>query len=50
VFGYLRESKRVTAALRAFQKVRAARPSSAFLLAGDFVSPTWPAPSIPWLP
>src|SRR5205823_6851379 len=39
LFGYLRESKRVMAALRAFQKVRAARPNTAFLLAGDFVSP-----------
>ena len=39
VFGYLRESKRVTVALRAFQRVRAARPNSAFLLAGEIVSP-----------
>jgi len=39
VFGYLRESKRITVALRAFQKVRAARPNSAFLLAGEIVSP-----------
>jgi glycosyltransferase involved in cell wall biosynthesis len=39
VFGYLRESKRVTGALRAFQRVRAARPNTAFLLAGEFVSP-----------
>jgi glycosyltransferase involved in cell wall biosynthesis len=39
IFGYLRESKRVTAALRAFQKVRAERPNTAFLLAGEFVSP-----------
>ena len=39
IFGYLRESKRVTVALRAFQKVRAARPNSAFLLAGEIVSP-----------
>src|SRR5262249_14488017 len=38
IFGYLRESKCVTVALRAFQKVRAARPNSALLLAGDFVS------------
>src|ERR1700736_1947762 len=39
IFGYLRESKRVMTALRAFQKVRAARPNTAFLLAGEFVSP-----------
>jgi glycosyltransferase involved in cell wall biosynthesis len=38
IFGYLRESKRVTTALRAFQRVRSARPNSAFLLAGQFVS------------
>jgi glycosyltransferase involved in cell wall biosynthesis len=38
IFGYLRESKRVTTALRAFQRVRAERPSTAFLLAGQFVS------------
>lgn len=39
IFGYLRESKRVMTALRAFRKVRAARPNTAFLLAGEFVSP-----------
>jgi glycosyltransferase involved in cell wall biosynthesis len=38
IFGYLRESKRVTTALRAFQRVRAVRPNTAFLLAGQFVS------------
>jgi glycosyltransferase involved in cell wall biosynthesis len=38
IFGYLRESKRVTTALRAFQRVRAARPNTALLLAGQFVS------------
>jgi len=38
IFGYLRESKRVTAALRAFQKVRAARPNTTLLIAGEFVS------------
>jgi glycosyltransferase involved in cell wall biosynthesis len=38
IFGYLRESKRITTALRAFQRVRAARPNTAFLLAGQFVS------------
>src|SRR6185503_8858482 len=39
IFGYLRESKRVLTALRAFERVRAARPSTALLLAGEFVSP-----------
>jgi glycosyltransferase involved in cell wall biosynthesis len=38
IFGYLRESKRVMTALRAFHKVRAARPNTALLLAGEFVS------------
>ena len=38
IFGYVRESKRVTTALRAFQRVRGARSSTAFLLAGQFVS------------
>jgi len=38
VFGYLRESKRLMTTLRAFQKVHAARPSTALLLAGEFVS------------
>jgi len=38
IFGYLRESKRITTALRAFQRVRAARPNTALLLAGEFVS------------
>jgi glycosyltransferase involved in cell wall biosynthesis len=38
IFGYLRESKRLMPALRAFQRVRAARPNTAFLLAGEFVS------------
>ncbi len=38
IFGYLRESKRITVALRAFERVRAARPCTALLLAGEFVS------------
>ena len=38
IFGYLRESKRVTTALRAFRRVKAARPGTAFLLAGQFIS------------
>jgi glycosyltransferase involved in cell wall biosynthesis len=38
IFGYLRESKRVMAALRAFRRVRATRPETALLLAGEFVS------------
>src|SRR5258708_38806501 len=36
VFGYLRESKRVTTALRALERVRAERPDTALLLAGEF--------------
>jgi hypothetical protein len=38
IFGYLRESKRIAVALRAFERVRAARPCTALLLAGEFVS------------
>jgi glycosyltransferase involved in cell wall biosynthesis len=38
IFGYLRESKRVMAALRAFRRVHAARPGTALLLAGELVS------------
>jgi glycosyltransferase involved in cell wall biosynthesis len=38
LFGYLRESKRVAPALRAFRAVRAERPDTAFLLAGEFLS------------
>src|SRR5207248_7508890 len=38
IFGYLRESKRIMTAIRAFQKVRAARPASTLLLAGEFLS------------
>ncbi len=38
IFGYLRESKRVMAALRAFRRVHSARPETALLLAGQFVS------------
>lgn len=39
IFGYLRESKRIAAALRAFERVRRARPGTALLLAGECVSP-----------
>lgn len=39
VFGYLRESKRLTTVLRAFRKVRRARNDVALLVAGRFVSP-----------
>jgi len=39
IFGYLRESKRILAAIRAFEKVRAVRSGSALLLAGQIVSP-----------
>jgi glycosyltransferase involved in cell wall biosynthesis len=38
VFGYLRESKRLAAVLRAFRKVRRARPDVALLVAGKFAS------------
>jgi glycosyltransferase involved in cell wall biosynthesis len=38
IFGYLRESKRVLAALEAFAEVRRAVPRTALLLAGRFVS------------
>ncbi len=38
IFGYLRESKRVLPALRAFRRVRSARPNTGLLLAGEFVS------------
>src|SRR4029077_20988535 len=49
IFGYLRESKRVTTALRAFQRVRAARPNTAFVLAGQFVSSDLARPINPML-
>ena len=39
IFGYLRESKRVMTTLRAFARVRAARPNTALLVAGQLVSP-----------
>ena len=39
----------MTAALRAFQKVRAERPNTAFLLAGEFVSPDLARAVDPWL-
>ena len=38
VFGYLRESKRLLAVLRAFAEVRRARPDTYLLIAGGFVS------------
>jgi glycosyltransferase involved in cell wall biosynthesis len=38
IFGYLRESKRVMPALRAFERIRSVRPETALLLAGEFVS------------
>jgi glycosyltransferase involved in cell wall biosynthesis len=38
LFGYLRESKRVAATLRAFERVRSVRPNTALLLAGEFIS------------
>jgi len=38
VFGYLRESKRLLATLRAFARLRTLRPGAALLVAGPFVS------------
>lgn len=38
VFGYLRESKRLLAVLRAFGRLRQARPDSRLLIEGPFVS------------
>jgi glycosyltransferase involved in cell wall biosynthesis len=38
VFGYLRESKRLTTALRTFAEVHRQRPSSRLVVAGQFVS------------
>jgi glycosyltransferase involved in cell wall biosynthesis len=38
VFGYLRESKRLFAVMRAFEAVHRARPDTALLVAGGFVS------------
>jgi glycosyltransferase involved in cell wall biosynthesis len=38
VFGYLRESKRLFAVLRAFGRLRKAQPDSRLLIAGPFVS------------
>jgi glycosyltransferase involved in cell wall biosynthesis len=49
IFGYLRESKRISAALRAFQEVRALRPNTALLLAGEFISPDLARAIEPWL-
>jgi glycosyltransferase involved in cell wall biosynthesis len=42
VFGYLRESKRVTTVLRAFRHVHHAVPNTILLVAGEFVSPDLP--------
>jgi glycosyltransferase involved in cell wall biosynthesis len=38
IFGYLRESKRLFAVLRAFQRLRQTRPDARLLIAGQFVS------------
>jgi glycosyltransferase involved in cell wall biosynthesis len=38
MFGYLREPKRVIPCIRAFQRLHAARPATALLLAGEVVS------------
>jgi glycosyltransferase involved in cell wall biosynthesis len=39
IFGYLREPKRVLPCIQAFQRLHAARPETALLLAGRVVSP-----------
>lgn len=39
VYGYLRESKRIMAILRAFRTIRCEMPQTALLLAGAFASP-----------
>ncbi|PYT21124.1 MAG: hypothetical protein DMG57_39635 [Acidobacteria bacterium] len=38
LFGYLRESKRVLNVIRAFDRIHRARPETALLVAGEFVS------------
>lgn len=42
IFGYLRESKRIQSAIRAFRYVREAFPATRLLLAGDFLSDDLP--------
>jgi glycosyltransferase involved in cell wall biosynthesis len=49
VFGYLRESKRVLAILRAFAQAREQCPKAWLLLAGDFVSDALARAVEPWL-
>jgi glycosyltransferase involved in cell wall biosynthesis len=49
VFGYLRESKRLTAVLRAVHSVAADAPSVHLLIAGDFVSSDLARAVRPWL-
>jgi len=49
VFGFLRESKRLSAALRAIHSVSAECPNVCLLLAGDFVSSDLARAAAPWL-
>lgn len=38
IFGYLRETKRIMACIKAFRRLNAVRPATALLIAGDVVS------------
>jgi glycosyltransferase involved in cell wall biosynthesis len=49
IFGYLRESKRLSAALAAFEKVRNELPSTALLVAGSFASTDLERATLPLL-
>ncbi|MDQ2899551.1 MAG: hypothetical protein M3Y07_07095 [Acidobacteriota bacterium] len=49
VFGYLRESKRVIAILRRFEKLHRDLPKTALLIAGQFVSPDLARAAAPML-
>ena len=49
IFGYLRESKRVLATLRAFEEAQPQCRNAVLLLAGDFVSSDLARAAAPWL-
>ena len=49
IFGYLRESKRIMATLRAFERLHASLPSTRLLLAGAFASQDLERAVHPWL-
>ncbi len=49
VFGYLRESKRLFAVLRAFGRLRQSRPDARMLIAGPFVSSDLERAAVPLL-